>query len=303
MKNKKIYKNKLVKGITLVEVLISSVIFIIVTAIAINVYIAVKQHYNANKDKLDNEVKELAVKNIFYDTIKNIGFGCNYGTGHQDQSDVTGDSLNDFHIDPDTLRIGNLPLTSGSSFPAELESDCKDNCYQANTDYVMIKRESTHTNLVNNNNSNTLMLGSIDSFATGDYLLLCNANNINIAKIAGLNESTNSVNLSLAPVGVYYSGDYVGRYSLEVLYVADTGDLDTDGNKIYGLYIYIRDSETDDQVYELIVGVENLKIQYTTTNNGAWSTLVGSKDIDGSYKALKISFDIDGEAYSKVVVL
>jgi len=282
MKNKKtkLHKSKLAQGITIVEVLISSIIFVVVMSIAINVYIAVKQHYQANKDKLDNEVKELAVKNIFYNTIKSIGFGCNYGTGHQDQSDVTGDSLDDFHLDPDTLRIGNLPLTSGSSYPSELRSDCDTNCYQANTDYVMIKRESTHTNLVNNNNANTLMLGSTDSFATGDYLLLCSADNVNIAKIAGLNESTNSVNLSLAPVGVYYSGDYVGKYSLEVLYVADTGELDSDGNKIYGLYIYIKDSATDGQIYELVRGVENLKIEYTTTSDATWTTLSGTKDID-----------------------
>ena len=194
-------------------------------------------------------------------------------------------------------------MTSGSSYATELKSDCSTNCYQASTDYVMIKRESTHTNLVNNNSSNVLMLGSVDSFATGDYLLLCSADNVNIAKIAGLNESSNSVNLSLAPVGVYYSGDYVGKYSLEVLYVADTGELDSDGNNIYGLYIYIKDSSTDRQSYELIRGVENLKVAYTTTSDGTWTTLLGTKDIDSSYKALKISFDIDGDSYSKIVVL
>ena len=297
------YKSKLLKGISLIEVLISTVIFVIVVSISINVYIAVKQHYQANKDRLNNEVKELAVKNIFYNTIKNIGFGCNYGTGHQDQSDVTGDSLDDFHLDPDTLRIGNLPLTNNSSFPDELQSGCTTNCYQANTDYVMVKRESTHTNLVNNVDNNVLKLGSLDSFATGDYLLLCSADNVNVAKIAGLNESANSVNLSLAPVGVYYSGDYVGKYSLETLYVADTDDLDTDGNKIYSLYIYIKDSSTDGQIYELVRGVENLKIEYTTTNDGTWTTLSGTRDIDDSDKALKMSFDIDGVSYTKIVVL
>ena len=305
MKNKKLnsHKSKLAKGIILTEVLISSVIFIVVTSIAINVYIAVKQHYQANKDKLDNEVKELAVKNIFYNTIKNIGFGCNYGTGHQDQSDVTGDSLDDFHLDPDTLRIGNLPLASSLGYPSELKSGCSTNCYQTNTDYLMIKRESTHTNLINNANNNVLKLGSVDSFATGDYLLLCSADNVNIAKIAGLNESANSVNLSLAPVGVYYSGDYVGKYSLEMLYVADTGDLDSDGDKIYGLYIYIKDSSTDGQVYELIRGVENLKIEYTIASDGAWSTLLDTRDIDSSYRALRMSFDINNNSYSKIVVL
>ena len=305
-KNTKSNKSRLAKGMGLIEVLISTVLFVIVVSISINVYTAVKQHYQENKDNLNDKVKELAVKNIFYNTVKNIGFGCNYGTGHQDQSDVTGDSLDDFHIDPDTMRIGNLPLTSSSSLPDELKSGCTTNCYQENTDYVMVKRESTHTNIVNNNNSNnsnTLMLGSVDSFATGDYLLLCSADNVNIAKIAGLNESANSVNLSLAPVGVYYSGDYVGKYSLEMLYVGDTGDLDTDGSEIYSLYIYIKDSSTDGQIYELVRGVENLKIAYTTTIDGTWNTLSGTRDIDDSDKALKISFDIDGDSYSKIVVM
>ena len=67
---------------------------------------------------------------------------------------------------------------------------------------------------------------------------LCNKNSINLVKASNINSSSSIVNLSQSPQGGdYYPGDYVGKYSLEVLYVRSTGEQDSQGQDIYLLYI------------------------------------------------------------------
>ncbi|MDE5037932.1 photosystem I protein M (PsaM), partial [Francisella tularensis subsp. holarctica] len=73
------------------------------------------------------------------------------------------------------------------------------------------------------------------------------------------------VSLSLSPQGcVYYPGDYVGIYSLEILYVRDTGEQDSQGQVIYSLYVYFIDSGANGMYYVLLSGVENLQVEYAT---------------------------------------
>jgi type IV pilus assembly protein PilW len=118
------------KGLTIVELLISTAITIIVLSMAINIYVSIKNNYTQNKDKIENEVKELVVKNTLYDFIKNTGFACKYGTRYQSVTDSTGDSLEAFFLDVDSVRVGNMPLPSGSSIAGALEEECSGELYR-----------------------------------------------------------------------------------------------------------------------------------------------------------------------------
>ena len=64
-----------------------------------------------------------------------------------------------------------------------------------------------------------------------------------LVKASNINSGSSIVNLSQSPQGGdYYPDDYVGKYSFEVLYVRSTGEQDSQGQDIYLLYVYIKNS-------------------------------------------------------------
>ncbi|MDE5000982.1 photosystem I protein M (PsaM), partial [Francisella tularensis subsp. holarctica] len=77
-----------------------------------------------------------------------------------------------------------------------------------------------------------------DVITADDYLFLCIKNSINLVKSSNINSGSSIVSLSQSPKGGdYYPGDYVGKYSLEILYVIDTGEQDSQGQDIYSIYV------------------------------------------------------------------
>ena len=56
--------------------------------------------------------------------------------------------------------------------------------------------------------------------------------------------------------------------------------------------------------YELVRGVENLQVEYATVSNNiiTWNNVTTHVDINSSsYPALKISYSIAGQAFSKII--
>ncbi|BCD91688.1 hypothetical protein fh0823_18270 [Francisella halioticida] len=133
------------KGFTLISLLISSAIAMIVMAALIVSYITIKNEYNSHKDKIEIETKELLVKGIIYDFVKDVGFACKFGYFNQDYYDSTSDSLDGYFTNNSAITMGLLPFSSGSSFSEALKKDCKGECFQAGSDYIMIKKEESHT--------------------------------------------------------------------------------------------------------------------------------------------------------------
>ena len=302
------FKKSRFRGFTLIGLLMSTAISMIVVAALISSYITVKNEYNSHKDKTEVEAKELLVKSIIYDFVKDVGFACKFGYFNQDYYDSTADSLDNYFTSNSAITIGPLPFPSGSSFSGALEKDCSGECFQADTDYIMVKKEESHTELNAVNALDTkLSVNSISDISVGDYLLLCNKNSINLVKASSINTSTNIVGLSRAPQSTdYYPGDYVGKYSLEILYIRDTGQKDKDGQGIYSLYVYIKGNSSTGKSYELVRGVQNMQVEYATINNSnvIWNSISTDTAIDTiGYSAIKVLFSIDGRHFSKVVNL
>lgn len=82
----------------MIELLISTAIAVMILFALITTYIAVKSKYTEYKDKTTTEAKELLVKNILYDFVKDVGFACKFGSSQQTYYDRTSDSLGSFFI-------------------------------------------------------------------------------------------------------------------------------------------------------------------------------------------------------------
>ncbi|AJI55661.1 putative pilus assembly protein [Francisella philomiragia] len=295
-------------GTSLPELLVATIIAVIVLSALISTYIGVKHSYQKYKDKTTTDAKELQVKSIFYNFIKRTGFACQFGSQNQTYHDRTSDSLDSFFHDSSMIRIGQLPLGTSDHVAQSLEASCSGDCFQPGTDYIMIKREESRTFLSEVNSLSTeLSLNSVEDISAGDYLLLCNKNDINLLKVASISSGSSVVNLSESPQGSdYYPGDYVGKYSLEVLYIRDSGAVDEAGQTIFSLYVYIKNSESNGMSYELVRGVQNLQIETATVSNGnlTWSAIPSELDLSSSNSpALKISFSIGEQTFSRIINL
>jgi type IV pilus assembly protein PilW len=257
---------KRIKGISLVELLVSMVIAALVFTASYSLYFSIKVKYGEYKDKMDAEVKELTAKRILYNFIKNSGFACRLGHLDQVYFDKTGDSLDNYFISSNSISVGTLPLPDSEHFPSSLESGCTADCFQGGSDYIMVKKDESNTELVaTNSGSVNLNVKDASSFAANDYLVLCNNAHFNLVKATSVNDTSNAISIANAPEGsAYYTGDYIGKYSLEMLYTRDTGDEDEDGNAIYSLYVYIKGGAANGMSYELIRGISDLQIDYGT---------------------------------------
>ncbi|AEI35261.1 hypothetical protein [Francisella salina] len=305
--NLKFNRRKII-GTSLPELLVATVIAIVVLTALISTYIGVKNSYQKYKDKTTADAKELQVKSIFYNFIKRTGFACQFGSQNQTYHDRTSDSLDDFFHDSSMIRVGQLPLATSDHISEALETGCSGECFQPGTDYIMIKREESRTFLTDVNSlSSNLSLDSVEDISVGDYLLLCNKNDIFLLKVASISSGSSVVNLSESPQGSdYYPGDYVGRYSLEVLYIRDSGAVDESGQAIFSLYVYIKDSDSNGISYELVRGVQNLQIETATVANSTltWNSIPSELDLNGSNSpALRISFSIGEQTFSRIINL
>lgn len=302
------FSRRRIIGTSLPELLVATVIAVVVLTALISIYMGVKHSYQEYKDKTTIDAKELQVKSIFYNFIKRTGFACQFGSQNQTYHDRTSDSLDNFFHDSSMIRVGQLPLATSDHIAQSLEASCSSECFQSGTDYVMVKREESRTFLTEVNSlSLNLSLDSVEDISAGDYLLLCNKNDINLLKVASISSGSSVVNLSESPQGSdYYPGDYVGKYSLEVLYIRDSGAVDEVGQTIFSLYVYIKNSESNGMSYELVRGVQNLQIETATVSNGnlTWSAIPSELDLSSSNSpALKISFSIGEQTFSRIINL
>ncbi|MBY7734085.1 PilW family protein [Francisella philomiragia] len=296
------------KGFTLTELLVATVIAVIALSALINTYMGVKHSYTEYKDKTTTEAKELLVKNFLYDFIKDVGFACNFGSLNQTYYDSTSDSLDNFFYSSAMIKVGQLPLPTSDHLSEALENGCSGECFKSGTDYIMIKKEESRAYLTQiNSSSSELHTTSVEDISAGDYLFLCNKKHINLVKATSINSGSSIVDLSRAPQGGdYYPGDYVGKYSLQILYVRDSGVTDDNGQSIYSLYAFIKDSNSNGVSYELVRGVDNLIVELATVSNGnvTWNSVSTDIDVSASnYLSLKVSFDLDGQTFYKIINL
>lgn len=299
-------KLKHYKGLSLVELLVAVTLSIIASSIAISIYLNIKDFYTSSTEKADTNVKELTVKQAIYDSIVNSGLSCPFGTSYQTYTNNTGDDLSGdaFLTDSSNIRIGPISPSVSNSLETNLGSNCLGTCYQANTDYIMIRREVSSTELSTNNINSTLTLDSTSDINNGDYLALCNSSQIDLVKVTNVN--SNNVTLTNPPSSQYITGDYAGKFEILLFYIGDSGRINADGSHIYSLFLYIKSGSSASQSYELVSDVEDLNVYYSSVenNNLTWNHITTDTDIDDlTTDALKFTFVIKGETFSRIVIL
>ena len=295
------------KGLSLVELLVATAVVLIVLSMAITIYISTKEQYDNLKNKTSVEVKALTAKALIENIVKSAGFACKFGYKNQTPYiDKTDDSLDDFFLGSGSgIRVGTLPFSTSGNLPTSLESTGGSEKAQVGTDYILIRKEESHTKLTANNSFNTsLELDDVSELAVNDYLALCNKDDFNLVKIASINSGT--ITLAQAPgESAYYAGDYAGKYELQIVYVRDTGDQDEDGNDIYSLYAYVKKRASQGVSYELVRGIKDLQVEYAAVSGGSvtWNSVTTDLELDSSYPAIKVLFTVDDQSFSKIVVL
>ena len=294
------------QGVTLTELLIAMTIAVIVVGMGFKIYLSSKQIYKSNKTSTVADVRELSAKKVIYDAITNAGLSCKYGAKTQKYINRTGDfeAPNDFVYDNSTIRIGNISQI-GDYIKTSLAGNCKGLCYQPNSDFIMLKKEDSFARLAVAPVNLTLKLDNSVNWGRGDYIALCNSDEINIVKVENNDKEFDDIRLAATPYSEYGKGDYVGKFDVNIFYVGDTGEKDEGGKILYSLNLFFNNGNTS-TIYALIDGVSDLKVSYALIDNKNlhWRDIEKTIDIDKTdYKALKVSFKVDDNKFERVILL
>ncbi|MED7787662.1 prepilin-type cleavage/methylation domain-containing protein [Francisella sp. 19X1-34] len=290
----------------MVELLVAVTISVIVITMTINIYLSSKKIYKESKQKTSLDIRQLTTKKIFYDAVTNAGISCKYGFKNQQYINRTGENTTSFGFmyDSSPVRVGNI--SSIGSFLQDSLKGRSGSSYQPATDYIMIKNEDTFTSLKAKPVNLNLYLDSTDQLERNDYLALCNNNDINLVRVVGVNKNYKKVRLAIAPLSEYHKGDYAGKYSIQIFYIATNNNPNSSGKLNYSLYLYTKDGSNPGVSYPIVDGVSDLKISYSILNRRSlhWREITRNVDLDDiKAKALKVSFKINGKDFDKVILL
>ncbi|QLE79846.1 prepilin-type N-terminal cleavage/methylation domain-containing protein [Francisella sp. Scap27] len=297
--------NRLQKGITLVEILVAMTVSAIVMTMAVSIFLSSKKNYQHTKTVAQNDVKVLNTQELLYNAITNAGLSCKYGTQTQRYINRTTENLNDlnFAVNKSAVRFGDI-ASIGSYLKYTLPVKSQGLLYQEDSDYVMVKNESLSASLESKPTSYTLNVDNTLEPAANDFLAICNDDEIDIVKATASNN--NQIKLAAAPLGDYHRGDYVGKFAVNIFYIADTGEKDKLGHTIEGLFLYTKNGSGLANSQLLISGVSNLKVSFANTyrNKLRWKQIYNTTDLeDGDSSALRITFKIKGKKFEKVILL
>ncbi|QIW10749.1 prepilin-type N-terminal cleavage/methylation domain-containing protein [Francisella sp. LA112445] len=330
-------KSNKASGFTLPELMVSMVIAAIVMSMALGIYINMKQQYTKLNEKHRINTDQLMVKQIFYNAIGHAGYITKYGDLHQHLVDNSGDNLGDIFGKMGIITIGKAPIEEVSGLPEGLtlpfescqqrkadQGDLKSmnlnkeiHCVEPDTDYLVIQRSSLDSSLKTNSSNNIFKVNDFQknisperNISIDDYLVLCNAFECDLVKAGAITgdfvSTTNRIE------NKFKVGDYVGKYVLEIFFVADTGKKDKDGKELYSLYEYIKQNSNDSSMYELISNVSDLKIQYVLNSDiHRGSAELNWQEIEkapinvrsDTIAALRVSFKVSGQPTSKIFLV
>ncbi|WP_442902176.1 PilW family protein [Francisella sp. 19S2-10] len=332
-----IRKSSKYSGFTLPELMVAMVIAAIVMSMALGIYINMKQQYTKLNGRHRINSDQLMVKQIFYNAIGHAGFITKYGDLYQHFVDNSGDNLEDIFGKMGVITIGKAPLEGVSSLPqgltlaSDLCQQKKDDqeklksmninedikCVQPSTDYLVIQRSSLNSSLKTNSSNNIFKVNNFQKdvlperdISIDDYLVLCNASECDLVKAGAI--TGDFVSTTTRVEDKFKEGDYVGKYVLEIFFVAANGKKDKDGKELYSLYEYIKQNSNDSSIYELINDVSDLKIEYVLNSDihkGSaelnWQKIEKDPVNVRSDKiaALKVSFKVSGQSTSKIFLI
>ena len=324
-------------GFTLPELMVSMVITAIVMAMAIGIYIDMKKQYIKLSDKHKIYTNQLLIKQIFYNAIGHAGFTTKYGDIYQQLVDNSGDNFGDIFGKMGIITIGKAPIQELEGLPKGLSLSveaCKErmlhdedlrnmninesiHCVQPSTDFLMIQRSSLDSTLKTNSSNNIFKINEFQKdtlpekdLKANDYLVLCSTFECELVKVGAV--TLDFISSTRRVEDKFKIGDYVGKYILEVFFIADSGKKDKSGQEIYSLYEYVKQNSNDSVIYELIDNISDLKIEYVLNSDihqGSaklkWQSLQKQpiKVKSATIAALKVSFKVSGQPTSKIFLL
>lgn len=287
------------KGLTLVELLVATTISILVISISVNIYASVKNNYNIAATQTTANIAQLSTKKTLKRAIKTAGLSCGYGSVIESYINRTTDDISpdSFLIDSSSIRIGKI-----NSLADMLNLIGQK--YQGNTDYVMVKTQVYQSHLLQSLNDTETMVDSVSGVIKGDYLAVCNDNEIDLLKAKSINTNLKQIEFEQTPASQFSSGNYIGKFQVQTYYIGDTGRVENN-KPVYALYVNIQEGDTS-QSYELITGVSNLQIYYADINQNDinWIHITNDIDVDKlDTKALQIRFDVENKQYKRTILL
>lgn len=196
----------------------------------------------------------------------------------------------------------------GQYLKTSLADSRKGLSYQPNTDFIMIKKESSFARLVTAPINLTLKVDKRVEWKQGDYLALCNNDEVDIVKVQARvdnDKKLNDIRLAATAYSEYGKGDYVGKFDINIFYINSVGKKDQQGNVLYSLNLFTNNGDTSSSS-PLIDGVSDLKVSYAFINNKHlhWRNVEKIIDLDKSdYEALKVSFMVNNKKFERVIIL
>lgn len=330
-------KYKRFAGFTLPELMVSMVIAAIIMAMAINIFIDMKRQYTRLSSKHEINANQLMIKQIFYNAIGHSGFTTKYGDMYQELVDNSGDNFGDIFGKMGIIAIGKAPLENVQGLPDGLTLSaeaCQNrksqeaalkhmnineniHCVQTDTDFLMIQRASLDSTLKTNSSNNIFKVNEFEkntfpekNIGMNDYIVLCNATECELDKVGAV--TTDFVSTARRVEDKFKVGDYVGKYMLEVFYIASNGKEDKDGKPLYSLYEYIKQNSDDSSIYELVSDVSDMKIEYVLNSDIKqgdpalkWQGLKEAPVVvkSDNIGAIKVSFKVSGQLTSKIFLV
>lgn len=264
--------NKLVKGFTLVELMISVALGIFLTAITIHFFINVKQinRYQQGSMRIYENIHAASL--LLGRWVRNAGdFGC---------KTLDDDRVIHYVHDIDMNYLGikrNMPIELVSSTePKKLQPYLKQMTKRVKpkTDMLWMRRLDRLYPLISYTEGSNGFLKVVGhpSFKQGDIIAISDCQNIDFLKLAD-DAKFNIDNTSIIPIYMsdsrehlskhYDRNAYVAKLRSEILYVASTNRTNYNGEPIFALY----STNLNGRTLELIEGVEDMQVEVYGDNS------------------------------------
>ncbi|MED7787655.1 type II secretion system protein [Francisella sp. 19X1-34] len=289
------FSTKKQKGMSLVEVLVSVTIMVIVSFLLVDTFYHARRSFDTSVQNLDSYKNNVEARLIFTNLIDSA-----YITGNATYSILKKRNtainptpeINPF--DYPLIYAQPAPLVDSSNFPADA---------QQGTDVLVLQTIDFPITLENpvSATDQTISFSKVYP-GTSQYMMLTDDTNqsLLLRDSAQTNDGSTTFNLA-SPIGQSYPAGsilYTG-YTIRVVYVRDTGQVDSDGNKEFELYekSYSNNGSETDQV--LLRGVSDLHISYKTAGqNQQWQEVTAQTNKRQWYReirGIKIDYKLDGQ--------
>ena len=258
------------RGVLLVQLLVGIAIGVFTVTMSVALYFDIMRQYTKTINKFVYTTNVGIVQQLFKTSINQSGLPGGFALGQWVEGTIQPNGIapiNIFNYAPiyATSQMANADLTSGKT---------------ANTDVLMVQGINRY---MTTNDPIAAADTQIDiGFAVrANRLLMLMTPSLASASLVATSsdENNGTVELQSAPNHDFPVDSFLGRYYLNVYYIAPTGEQDNQGNAIDALYErhIFGTSANLQQTYPIINHVSDMQIQYYT-DDGGWQAVQADND-------------------------